>query len=94
MDKEMKENELVNQCTSITIEEIDRMILQENKKEFKRKHIVNSLMGGRVEEIRKETIEIWNKFLTKNRLVESNSQDRATRAKNPLILDEGKMENT
>lgn len=26
MDKEMKENELVNQCTSITVEEIDRLI--------------------------------------------------------------------
>lgn len=30
MDKEMKESELVNQCTNITMEEIDRLILQEN----------------------------------------------------------------
>lgn len=68
MDKEIKESELVNECTSITVEEIDRLILQVNKKEFKRKHNVNSLMVGRVEEIRKETIEVWKKFLTGNGL--------------------------
>lgn len=46
MDREIKESELVNLCTSITIEEIDRLILLANKKEFRSKHRVNSLIVG------------------------------------------------
>lgn len=63
MDREIKESELVNQCTSITIEEIDRLTLLANKKEFKRKNKVNNLMVGRVGEISRETSAIWRIFL-------------------------------
>lgn len=46
MDREIKESELVNQCTNITIEEIDKLILLGNKKKFGRKNRVNSMMVG------------------------------------------------
>lgn len=46
MDREIKERELVNQWTNITIEETDRLILLANKKEFWSKHRVKSLMVG------------------------------------------------
>ncbi|XP_057864250.1 uncharacterized protein LOC131072193 [Cryptomeria japonica] len=94
MHREIKESQLVNQCTSITIEEIDRLILLANKKEFGSTHGVNSLMVGRVEEIRRETSAIWNKFLTKNRLVETVSRDEATQSKNSLVNDVNKEEDT
>lgn len=58
MDREIKESELVNQCTSITIEEIDKLFLLSNKKEFRSKHRANDLKVDRVEEIRRETSEI------------------------------------
>lgn len=94
MDMKIKESELFNMCTNITIEKIDRFILQANKKEFRRKHRVNNLMVGRVEKIRRETIQIWKKFLTENRLVESVSQDAVTQVENPSMHDVNKVEDT
>lgn len=51
-------------------------------------------MVGRVEELRRETIAIWKKFLTENQLVETVSQDEATQSKNPLVNDVNKEDDT
>lgn len=51
-------------------------------------------MVGRVEEIRRETITIWKKFLIENQLVEIVSQDDATQSQNPLVNDVNKEEDT
>lgn len=59
----MKERELANLCTCITHSELNRLIEEENKKEFKSKNQINRLMIGNVEEVRKETQDIWKKII-------------------------------
>lgn len=53
-DREMKETELVNRCTCITHDEVNRLIEEANKNKFKSKNRINKLMIGNVDEVRKE----------------------------------------
>lgn len=92
MDREIKKSELVNQCTSITIEKIDRLFFLVNKNEFQSKHGVYSLMVGGVEEIRREISEIWKMFLTENRLVDI--PNNATQSDTPPTETVNKEEST
>ncbi|XP_059076764.1 MADS-box transcription factor 31-like [Cryptomeria japonica] len=59
LDKEIKGSTLINVSASISQEEVDRIMELANKKEFRSKNRVNRLMVGKVEEVRKETKEIW-----------------------------------
>ncbi|XP_059077213.1 uncharacterized protein LOC131876304 [Cryptomeria japonica] len=68
IDKEMKERELINVCTCIFQEEAHKLIKEENKKEFRSRNRVNRLMIGSVEEVRKETKEIWRRIIKNNPL--------------------------
>lgn len=63
IDREMKERELVNVCTCITHGEAKRLIEEAKKKEFRSKNRISRLMIGNVEEVRKETKEIWRKII-------------------------------
>lgn len=53
-DEKLKEYVLVNLCSDISKEEIDRL-LQSTKSEFRSKHRVNKVMLGKINEIAKET---------------------------------------
>lgn len=67
-NKEMKEIELINVCTCITQDKVKRLIEEANKKEFRSKNMVNKLMIGKVEEVRKETKDIWRKIIVNDPL--------------------------
>lgn len=64
----MKERELINVCTCITQDEVHRLIEEDKKNEFRSQNRVNRLMVGRVEEVRKETKNIWKKIIMSNPL--------------------------
>lgn len=64
-DERLKEYVLVNLCSIITTEEIDRL-LKLTKNEFKRKYRVNKIMLGKIDEVVKETKNILTKILLDN----------------------------
>lgn len=64
-DERLKEYVLVNLCSVITTKEIDRL-LKLTKNEFKRKHRVNKIMLGKIDEVVKETEKILTKVLLDN----------------------------
>lgn len=63
IDREMKERELVNVYTCITHDEVKRLIEEAKKKEFRSKNRIKKLMIENVEEVRKETKDIWKKII-------------------------------
>lgn len=65
IDIKMKDRELVNRCKYITHSEVNKLIEEANKKEFKSKNKINRLMIGNLEEVRKEIEEIWKKNYSK-----------------------------
>ncbi|XP_059072498.1 uncharacterized protein LOC131873613 [Cryptomeria japonica] len=65
-DKQIKIQELLTTCGSITLEELDRTLEVADKKIFHSKHRIVSLMLGRVNDTISETHKAWVQFFAEN----------------------------
>lgn len=87
IDEKMKERELINVCTYVSQDEAKRLIEEANKKEFRRRNRVNRLMIGRVEEVRKETEDIWRRIMKNNPLYSDAVQTSHPEVKEGVFSD-------
>lgn len=63
-----------------------------NRKEFRSKNKVNKLMVGRVEEVRKETKDVWKRFLKNNRVPINDDESQKDDTSHPIVQTHSALE--
>lgn len=88
-DKNIKIQELLSICVSITPKEMDRTLEVANRNIFHNKHRIVSLMLGKVNEIVNETHKAWVKFFAANHGFHTSSEPKID-TKDIMVEGKGK----